>query len=299
MAAADHFFGSFSTGLKLKVVEDYLKAYTLVLKNQGFETLYIDAFAGTGERTEHVDGSEATLFEGAVDGRLKRHRGSAKIAIDVEPPFTRIVFIEKNSRHVAALRNLQSAHPERDIEIIQGSANEELRKLLTRTSWRKRRAVLFLDPYGMDVSWETLQLVKKTKAVDLWYLVSLSGLFRQAARNQCSLDAVKRVAITRMLGTDAWEGEWYQPNNQKDLFEGDEPSLRTADIKAIEEFAYRRLKDLFKNVSRPLQLRNAGGVQMFSLFFAISNESGAAVHHAMQIANHILTSGRSSQTRSL
>ena len=42
-------FGGTHTRLKLETIEKYLGAYTTALKNQRFETVYFDAFAGTGE----------------------------------------------------------------------------------------------------------------------------------------------------------------------------------------------------------------------------------------------------------
>ena len=40
------------TERKLSVVRRYLEIYTQALKNQAFQRAYIDAFAGTGDRTE-------------------------------------------------------------------------------------------------------------------------------------------------------------------------------------------------------------------------------------------------------
>ena len=41
-------FGGNWTRDKLRILEDYLKAYTTALKNQSFRLWYVDAFAGTG-----------------------------------------------------------------------------------------------------------------------------------------------------------------------------------------------------------------------------------------------------------
>ncbi|MGH8657683.1 MAG: hypothetical protein ACREV4_04145 [Gammaproteobacteria bacterium] len=34
--------------------------------------------------------------------------------------------------------------------------------------WEKERAVVFLDPFGMQVEWETVDTLAKTGGVDLW-----------------------------------------------------------------------------------------------------------------------------------
>ena len=296
MSISEHEFGGKSTDLKLAVVEGYLKAFATALSKIFQNIWYIDAFAGTGERTEFFNAQEGNLFDPATPERVERHRGSAKIAIDVKPNFKKLIFIEKDPKHCAALRLLRDEHPNRDIEIKNGTADNEIRALLTNRSWTSTRAVIFLDSYGMQVSWETLEQIQKTHAVDVWYLVSLSGLFRQAALNAKSLDKSKREAITRMVGTDRWEAEWYQKTSNKDLFgDIDENNLRTVDAKAIEDFFGRRLAELFPKVLKPLPLKNSRGVQIFSLFFAISNPDPKAIGLATKIANHMLKAGSSSQ----
>ncbi len=298
MSISEHEFGGVSTNLKLSVVEKYLKAFTKALKPHFRELWYIDAFAGTGERTEKHDAHDGTLFDPATQERIERHRGSAKIAIDVEPKFDRLVFIERNSKHCAALELLRSANSDRNIEIKRGDAQTELRTLLEGRCWNTTRAVLFLDPYGMSVSWDTLEAIGKTQAIDVWYLVSLSGLFRQASRNWKTVDEDKRAAITKMLGTDAWENEWYERAGANDLFgEVDEQHQRIADVNKIERFVKKRLETIFTKVLSPLRLKNERGAPMFSLFFAISNPDIKAIGLATRIANHILTIGRSSQIR--
>lgn len=295
MSIAEHEFGSGSTDIKLSVVEGYLRAFNQALRPIFRDLWYIDAFAGTGERTERVEASEASLFDAGSPERVERRRGSAKIAIDIQPTFDRITFIEKNPKHCAALEALRAEHPGRRIEVRNGVADTEIRSLIAGQSWASRRAVILLDPYGMSVSWETLVEIQKTKAVDVWYLVSLSGLFRQAARDGRALDKSKRAAITRMFGTDEWEAAWYTKTTKTDLFgEVDELHQRTADVSAIEAYATKRLSELFPKVLKPLRLENARGVPIFSLFFAVSNPDGKAIGLAQKIAGHMLKVGSSS-----
>src|SRR5262252_6488960 len=86
----DHEFGSQDTDLKLSLVESYLQAFTTALTVKFSELWYIDAFAGTGERTVRVAARGGDLFDEAVPESVERRRGSAKIAIDVKPPFDRL-----------------------------------------------------------------------------------------------------------------------------------------------------------------------------------------------------------------
>lgn len=298
MSIAEHEFGGVSTNLKLAVVEGYLRAFTTALQPYFRELWYIDAFAGTGERTEKHDAHDGTLFDPATPERVERHRGSAQIAIDVSPKFNRLIFIERNQKHCAALELLRQSNPRRNIEVKNGIADEELRALLAGPNWDSTRAVMFLDPYGMSVKWDTLEQISKTRAIDVWYLVSLSGLFRQATRDWKAIDEAKRAAITKMLGTSVWETEWYQRTEASDLFGAvDEQHQRIADVNKIETFVKKRLEHIFPRVLAPLRLFNDRGAPMFALFFAISNPDPKAIGLATKIADHMLKVGRSSHIR--
>jgi hypothetical protein len=133
--ATDHEFGSLSTDLKLSLVEDYLKAFTQALHAKFTELWYIDAFAGTGERTVRIAGADATDLAPAVEERIERRRGSARIALDVTPPFSRYIFMDKMKRHCAALRELAGAYPGRSIDIVRGDANEAIKAELASQRW--------------------------------------------------------------------------------------------------------------------------------------------------------------------
>lgn len=295
-ATADHEFGSQATELKLSVVESYLQAFTKALHGKFAQLWYFDAFAGTGERTERVPARRAGILGEALPENIVRRRGSAKIAIDVQPPFDRLIFVEQRPRAVEALQKLREQHADRNIDVIAGDANEEIPKLIRYVDWRRIRAVMLLDPYGMSVNWDTLKAVAETQAIDVWFLFSLSGLYRQAARRSELIDDNKRAAITRVLGTNAWEQELYAPG-QRSLFSDQAPLRRTADVRALEEYVRSKLETIFPAVLPPLALPIDKRPQKFSFFFAMSNSNPAAVGLATRIANHILKDGMSSHKR--
>ena len=296
MTDTDHEFGGISTDLKLSVVGEYLQQFTTALRPQFDRLWYIDAFAGTGERTVVVPGREPDMLGPGVDERVERRRGSAKIAIEVEPPFDRLIFMDKRQKHIGALNALRANHPDRSIDVMPGDANAEILRLLDQQlSWASTRAVMFLDPYGMSVDWQTLETIRKTEAIDVWYLVSLSGLFRQATRDAEDLDPSKRAALTRMIGTSDWEVDWYELSHRTNLFgDTDERLARTAEVGDMERYFGERLAKLFPRVLSPLRLNDDRGIPQFALFFAISNPKPTAIGLASRIAGHILKTGMSS-----
>ena len=103
----DHELGGVSTDLKLSIVEQYLKSYTTALRNKYPHLWYIDAFAGTGERTKWSAAQEGDLFEAASPEKVDRFRGSARIAIEIKPAFDRLIFVEQKPKHFEALKKLK------------------------------------------------------------------------------------------------------------------------------------------------------------------------------------------------
>lgn len=280
----EHSFGGLWTLLKLDVLRSYLGFYTTALKNQGFRLVYADAFAGSGQCTVTIDDGEST-----VDG-------SAKLALQNDPAFHELLFIEQDAERFAALETLVKSHPLRKINLHQGDANQVLPTWLAGQSWKNTRGVLFLDPYGMNTDWPIIEQIGKTAALDLWYLFPLSAFFRQAAIDFRQIDDGKADALTRLCGTADWHSALYSTVAQSDLF-ADEPEIRRhADVKAITNFITLRLKTVFPHVEQPLILRQPKtNAPLFALYFAVSNPKPDAIGLAKKAANHILTKAR--QTR--
>lgn len=245
------------------------------MQGKGFDLWYVDAFAGTGEVTKRIAAAETLV--GPIPETVERRKGSAQIAIEIEPQFDRLVFMEQKPTHVAALEALRAKYPARNITVHKGDANDLLKLADGWKGWKKTRAVVFLDPYGLQVDWATLEALAHTEAMDIWYLVSLSGLYRQATRDPAGICEVKRASLTRFLGTDDWEKAWYRPEAQPSLFGDDTDGFkRTNDLRVLEEFVAERFRTIFPRVTGPKRLYNDQGAPMFSLFFLMANPSPKA-----------------------
>jgi three-Cys-motif partner protein len=277
------------------MVKGYLEAFTTALSGKGFDLWYIDAFAGTGERTVKLAPREAGLWDPSTKEKIETKKGSARLAIETNPPFDQLFFFEQKTAHARALEKLKANYPDRHIHVRKGDANALIQKAANWPGWKRTRAAMFLDPYGMEVEWKTLEAIRRTEAIDVWYLVSLAGLYRQATHSSAALDKSKRQALSRMLGTDDWLTEWYKEDVQASLLDFGEPnSARAVDLNKMELFVTKRLSSLFPTVLGPRRLYNDRNAPMFSLYFLMSNPRDSARAVAEPIANHILK-GSSSQ----
>lgn len=275
-----HFFGGNWTLHKLSILREYLQFYLTALRRQPFKLLYVDAFAGTGRCTVKKRGTAEEV------------EGSAQIALDMTPTFDEFIFIEKKPKHVRELARLLETHPMGErAQIVQGLAENELGAILQRQNWRNTRGVLFLDPYGLQCDWTMIEQIAATKALDVFFLVSLSGLYRQATNDLKDADQHKIEALGRFLGTGDWMHELYSV--QGDMFGNDERK-RHADPIAVAKFVEQRLATVFARVTAPVILyqedaHGKRGAPLFALYFAVSNPHPKAVALASRVAKDIMT----------
>jgi three-Cys-motif partner protein len=115
--------------------------------------------------------------------------------MEATPPFHRLFFIERDAKNVAALQHLTEGDPR--ASVISGEANEQVGRICANTNWLNTRGVIFLDPFGNSVEWNTLESVIATKALDVWYLFPLAGVYRNAPRDR---DALTQDPRNRCVG---------------------------------------------------------------------------------------------------
>jgi three-Cys-motif partner protein len=289
MAQGEHHFGGDWTEEKLDRVENYLTAYCTVMKKQNFELLYVDAFAGSGKRlAANGDDDDETEKKFKLEGQERFREGSAKRALKLPSPFHRYVFIERDPTWAASLLSLKNEFPHLSdsIEVVNGDSNVHLQELCS-ANWNNRRAVLFLDPYGMQVDWSTMKAIAATKAIDAWILFPLSGVNRLLVKTKGIPEAWQH-RLDRFFGSSEWRDRFYEPDTQIDLF-GLEKERKVADFSDIERYYVKRLRTLFPGVARnPRRLSNTRNSPLFSLCFVCSNPSRKACETALRIAEHIL-----------
>ena len=297
-----HSFGGSWTQAKLVVLQRYLEAYTKALKDkptadQPFRKAYIDAFAGTGSRAAREpsgpgEAGGTLLFpELAEDAPQALLEGSAKLALQVDPRFDKYIFIEQSPERCMQLQGLKDEFPAlaNDIDIRQGEANDLIQKLCASPEqWKSRRAVLFLDPYGMQVEWKTIEAVAATKAIDLWVLVPLGmGLNRLAPKSGNVPDSWRK-RMDAFLGTDDWYDAFYRAETVPTLF-GDYHSQVKASMIEMARYFNGRLSRVFAGVAeKPGVLYNSKNSPLYLLCFAVGNERGKDI--ALRIASHLLKS---------
>jgi len=296
---AHHRFGGAWTERKLEVLAGYLRSYTIALKDKPtaanpFRKAFIDAFAGTGyreiprEQDEEAEQQRLAFPDLAEDEPQKLLDGSARIALRTEPRFDKYIFIERSTARCTELEKLKEEFPNLagDIEVEQGDANQKIQEICGK-DWSSHRAVLFLDPYGMQVEWRTIEAIARTRALDLWLLFPLGIGVNRLLTKSGEIPESWRRRLNLLLGTEDWYDEFYQVEPEPTLFGEEQDHVSKATMETIGRYFNDRLKKIFAGVvEEPGVLRNSSNNPLYLLCFAAANERGAPT--ALRIAEHLL-----------
>ena len=268
----------------LSVVRTYLKMYATALKNQPFRRLYIDAFAGTGDRTDKRRSTLPLLDLPEFEAVAK---GSARLALEVDPPFDRYILIERATRRASELESLKSDFPNLRVEIINADANDTIADVCKITDWRGARGVVFLDPYGLQVHWDTLGAVASTQALDVWVLFPSGMGLNRLLMKTGDIPQEWQETLDRSLGTKQWREAFYRDEGEADLFEGERKTrVKDARPEKLETFYLDRLRTVFPTVMKNcVRLTNRKNQTMYLLCFASANPSPKVKALATRLAS--------------
>jgi three-Cys-motif partner protein len=288
-----HVHGGGWTDDKLDVIQRYFSAYSKALKNspsinKPFQRIYVDAFAGTGDRTDSKSAAApqiGPLFADESTDIALTKQGSVRIALGIDPPFHRYILVDRSPDHIAQLEKLQTEFAGLKIDVRHGDANDVLRQIAVATNWKGTRAAIFIDPYGMQVDWETLQALALTKAVDIALLFPTGPLNRMLARSGAIPDEWA-ARIDSHLGPCNWRSASYRETVRTDLFEAPSASIeKSINIDGLRQFVLTRLSSIFAYVCpQQLEMRNSKGSVLYHLFIICANDSEPAKRLADKLA---------------
>jgi len=252
---------------KLRLLSKYLNAYTVIMQDQqwcrnGYH--YIDAFAGTGR-------SRARDEERYIDG-------SPRIALTVQRPFRSYTFIEKSSWRVQKLQRFQEEFPDRDIRIREGDCNRIIVTDITLHIRYERfnRGLIFLDPFGMDVEWSTIERIAETRALEIFLNFPVMALNRTVLPNDPNaLTQAQIERMNRFWGSTDWRDDIYE--EVPTLFGPVPMKIRSTTGERLGRLFKNRLEEVFPYVTEPLLMTNSKNAPLYCLMLAGHNEVGAKI----------------------
>ena len=276
-------FGGGWTEQKLNILENYLDDYTKALKNKGFRLIYIDAFAGSGSILGKL-GSQ----QDETDDAKSLIMGSAARAIKVDNKhFDKLIFVEKDPRRCSELRHLRERHDGRDIQISAVDANHFLQNL-KQSQYGNWRGVLFVDPFGAQLEWDTVEHVAKLERLDMWLLFPVGAIGRMLplSKNPEDVDIRWAKRLDIVYGGNHWR-KLYSPSLQQSFFDTQTVD-REPGVDGLLNIYQNRLKKAFGDrlLRESRTLKNSKNTPLFEFMFCAGHPRGAPL--AKRIARHLI-----------
>ena len=275
---------------KLDALESYLAAYHLVMRNQTFKLIYIDAFAGAGwSRVRNGNqgdvGLDLPFDDDWVAAEEEFIAGSPVRALSTGSGFDQHYFFDADPRRAQLLDELKREHPGKIIHVEVGDANAGVQRLARRFNVSPdARGVAFLDPYGPNLHWETIQALADTGKVDVIINFPLAMAINRLITKNAEIPENWIRLLDDCFGTHEWYDLAYEETT--DLFGGEEIRKSEATAERLLALYHGRLKDAFGNVVSPSLVTNTKGTPLYYLMWAASNPRGAP------IADHIMKLGK-------
>lgn len=252
---------------KLDLLSKYLNAYTNIMQAQTWcrnGYYYIDAFAGSGKPKSKDE-------ERYVDG-------SPLVALKIKKPFKSYIFIEKEDWRVKKLQRLKTEFKNASIEIKQGDCNKVIIDTIVPNIRYENfnRGIIFLDPFGMDLDWTTIQKVAETRALEIFLNFPVMAINRSILLNNPDKLTEERIEKMNVFwGSKDWMGDIYKET--PDLFEEKRIEKVSQTGETLGSFFQKRLKEAFPEVTFPLVMKNSLNAPLYCLFFAGHNKTGKKI----------------------
>lgn len=292
---------------KLEVLRKYLHAYTTILSKQSGKIeafYYIDAFSGAGRaevrtsRERKLRGSDDITdllgYTPDTDEEKQYLDGSPTVALDLEHPFTFYLFIDKSQKQLRDLKDIRQSHALKDrIRIREGDANEILEDSVInnpRIDWRRCRAVVFLDPFGLQVPWGTIDRLARTKAIEVIINFPVGTALQRLLQRDGRLSKKQEATLNEYLGTDEWKAVVYKETET--LFGIETTKVENSGHKLALWYA-QRLRDAFGFTAPPMLIRNSSRGHLYYLVFGGPNATGARIISDVLRQGEVITTAES------
>jgi three-Cys-motif partner protein len=278
---------------KLDALRQYLNFYTTVLKKQEHwlhGTIFFDAFAGPGlsrVRTTEKTTKPASLFDTDAEvGTAENEflKGSPRVALDITNPFTHYILVDLDTQRIAELNALKAEYEgKRVIVVRENEANAALKEwLASGIDWRVHRAVVFLDPFGMQVPWATIEALAATKAIEVLINFPLWMAINRLLTRSGRIDPGWQASLDTFFGSPDWRTTAYEEG--ADLFGTRREKVEDAGQRILEWYR-GRLRKAFGHVSTARLIKNTRGNPLYYLIWAGPNATG------LRGAEYILSKG--------
>lgn len=278
------------TERKLEAFSKYVWSYLKIMKQKPYwKTIYFDGFAGSGNRSDNCKSELYRQLKFSLEEE-SGYKGAAQRVINLKDglTFDYYYFIDSNEISLSHLEKRLSQDPgseNKQIVFRSGDANKWVLELAVALKTNKHAALVFLDPFGMQINWDSIAALANTRS-DIWILVPTGVIVNRLLDKKGELKSIEKLQSFFGLCADDIKKSFYYSEHQNTIF-GEEELVRKVSkpIEKIARLYIDQLKAVWTHViENPLVLNNSKGVPIFHFVFASNNKN------AVKIANQIIQS---------
>jgi three-Cys-motif partner protein len=252
----------FWTERKLQILQEYLGGFTNATK-QFHEKVYIDLMSGDPENRAKYS--------------LATFNGSVRVALDIQPPFTRLAFFEKDSAKASRIKaEIGKMDPMGSRALVyEGDCNENIDQIyIDFKDYRNKPTFVFLDQQGAEISWSTIVKLSQfrfgsTKS-ELWILMNPASIARgiKGSKNEDF-----RESVDLLYGSHEW----------RDIYrEQESGTLDPTQVhdEMINLFRWQLERTLGYRFTLSFPLHNEKGFPLYEMVFATDNGVGMKIMYS-------------------
>ena len=297
----DSSWGGPWTEQKLDCFESYVKAYLTIMNvyrdKFNWKLIYFDGFAGCGSRTlseceqEEQSNELLELFESDncddTKKELNVYAGAAERVIRLEQEmrgFDYYYFVDTNESNLTKLNlKLAQYNVQGKVAYRHDNANKQAELLAgAMANNPKLKTLCFLDPFGMNIKWETIQQLAG-KSIDLWILVPIGTIVNRLVKVDGTLMYPETLENFFGLNREEIQSRMQVKETEQTLFGEEQKIYKVNDaISKLANLYCEQLGTLFDYVTNePLVLYNSNHLPIFHFVCASNNQT--AIRIAKQI----------------
>ena len=275
------------TEKKLEAFLKYVWSYLTIMKKFPYwKTIYFDGFAGSGTREKQ---SKPELMQQLkiTPEEERIYKGAAERVLDFEKlSFDYYYFIDKNDKSLKKLKaKFEKQFKEKSIVYRSGDANHQILELAKALRTKDYAALIFLDPFGMQIDWSSIAELKGTRS-DVWILIPTGIIVNRLLDRAGKLKFSNKLQSFFGLSIEEIKTHFYKENKIQTLFGEDEMITKVSQpIEKIARLYVVQMNTIWEYVTdEPLVLKNRNGSPIFHFVFASNNSNATKI--AKQVIQH-------------
>ncbi|MBQ5655540.1 MAG: three-Cys-motif partner protein TcmP, partial [Bacteroidaceae bacterium] len=258
-----------------------------------WKLVYFDGFAGSGSRNEGMKETSSDLLQELFrdysldEQELETYKGAAERVLSIsQRGFDFYYFVDKDIESSLKLHELLAPFENDKTLVYRNSdANKQIEMLANAMhNDNGLAALVLLDPFGMQVDWKSIELLKGTRT-DLWILIPTGVIVNRLLDRRCELTHAEK--LTTFFGKDEnFLKDYFYTKKRIDTLFGETEVIEKVKkpIEKIAELYIEQLKTIFDYVTeKPLVLYNTRNIPIFH--FACASNNQTAIKIASQIIN--------------